>query len=177
MSGNKIRSIYWDANIFIAWLSGENRDPDEMNGIAEQLEMLEKGKLIICTSTITLTEVLRSKLLPHNAELFGLLFKRPSYQLIDVSRKVIATAHDIRDYYSRHKEAASTDLTTPDAIHLASAIEEGCEVFYTFDGKDSRGKSRTLIPLSGPIAGGLHYLIIEKPKVSPNYQPKLPGMK
>jgi len=44
-------------------------------------------------------------------------------------------------------------VTTPDSIHLATAIIWKVECFYTFDGKDKAKKARALLPLNGNVAG------------------------
>lgn len=170
----KQRLVYWDSGIFLAWLSNEPRAREEMDGIAEQIRSIDKGNLLVCTSTITLTEVLRSHLTDAQYNKFRSLFDGQKYQLIDVTRKIAFNAHEIRDYYSKLKDGLGV-VTTPDAIHLATAIsrQPECEYFYTFDGKNRPNKTRALLPLNGALAGGRFYLEVRKPLASKGFQPEL----
>jgi hypothetical protein len=95
--------------------------------------------------------------------------------LVNLDVEVAEKAQNIRDYYSKTKDAISATITQPDAIHLASAISiTNCECFYTFDGKDKRGKSRSLLPLNSTIAGK-YYLKIAKPGYGESFQARIPG--
>lgn len=78
--------------------------------------------------------------------------------------KIAAVAHDLRDYYSNRKaEFGGKTLSTPDAIHLATAIIYRVSEFHTFD-NDGDAKSLGLLPLSGDVGG--NRLIICKPEVT-----------
>jgi predicted nucleic acid-binding protein len=52
------------------------------------------------------------------------LFESRGLELLPVTREVLVRAAELR---------ASSSLRTPDAIHLASAIEAGCGLFVTND--------------------------------------------
>lgn len=175
MSGIK-KLVYWDTGILVALLADEQRDPIEMQGIEEQVQLFDKNELIIYTSTITRIEVLHSQMSNKAVQGFESLLKRPNFQFAAVTNNVARIAHDIRDYYSKLKDEVGETLSTPDAIHLATAIDQKCDVFYTFDEKVRPGKSRSLVPLNGTIANKF-YMKIEKPSPSSRFQPRLPGMK
>jgi predicted nucleic acid-binding protein len=170
MSGEKL--VYWDSGIFIAWLTDEARDPAEMQGIEEQIEAFEKGTLFICTSTLTLAEILPGQLPRKVREIFENLDRNRNFEFVQVTKKIARLAQELRDYYSRSKVGTSTTLAIPDSVYLATAIIQGCEVFYTFDAKERPGKSQALAPLSGTIAGK-YYLKIEKPGPSSDYSPRM----
>ncbi|HEX8165602.1 MAG TPA: PIN domain-containing protein [Beijerinckiaceae bacterium] len=81
---------------------------------------------------------------------------------IGMDGKVASLAHDIRDHYmARAAEFGGKTLSTPDAIHLATAILYRADEFHTFD-NDGSAKSLGLIPLSGNVGG--HRLTICKPQ-------------
>ncbi len=74
-------------------------------------------------------------------------------------------AGEIRDYYQKRKELDDLPtVTTPDAVHLATAILHDVDEMHTFDQNDKPNKRRALIPLSGNVAG--HKLIICKPELA-----------
>jgi len=63
MSGNEVkRVLYWDTCVYLAWLKGEDNGASVNEGIAEAVDENWDGKLLIVTSTITLTEVLEATL-------------------------------------------------------------------------------------------------------------------
>ena len=114
----------------------------------------------IVTSVLTQVEVLQSRLPVGVGHLFLDLMKRLTR--IGTDTKVASLAHDIRDYYMmRATEHGGKTLSTPDAIHLATAILYRVDEFHTFD-DDGDAKSLGLMPLSGNVGG--HRLIICKPQ-------------
>jgi hypothetical protein len=81
---------------------------------------------------------------------------------IGMETKIASVAHDLRDYYSTRKaEFGGKTLSTPDAIHLATAIIYRVTEFHTFD-NDGDAKSLGLLPLSGDVGG--NRLTICKPQ-------------
>jgi predicted nucleic acid-binding protein len=54
----------------------------------------------------------------------AILFNSQQFQLISVSLQTAVRATDLRAKYN---------LRTPDAIHMATALELGCELFLTND--------------------------------------------
>jgi hypothetical protein len=78
-------------------------------------------------------------------------------------------SQQLPDYYQRQRAIDGLPtLTTPDAIHLATAIYYGASEFHTFDERDEPRRRRALLPLSGNVAG--YPLVIIKPPV-PNQTP------
>jgi len=161
MSGDKGR-IYWDTNIFIAWLKDEQRKPGEMDGVREYVEKAMKGEIVLVTSVMTKIEVLRCKMPARAEELFAKLLKRRNVRAQPLDIRVADIANQIRDYYQRQSVVDGLPtVSTPDATHLATAILYEVDEFHTFDEKD-KPDSRGLIPLSGNVAG--YNLIICKPE-------------
>ncbi|MGD0707406.1 MAG: PIN domain-containing protein [Anaerolineaceae bacterium] len=140
--------IYWDSCIFIAHLGNETRqNPSDMYGVNELVSMFDMGQIDLVTSVITITEVLESSMGKSEYEKFRLLFSRKNCHLVEVNRGIAEISHEIRNYYY---QPGTPTLSTPDCLHLATAIWFDCCTFYTFDGES--GKSG-LLTLKAPIAG------------------------
>jgi hypothetical protein len=82
--------------------------------------------------------------------------------MYDVNARIARIAHDIRDFYARRNDGLPT-LTTPDALHLATAIAYECAAFYTLDAKNRPDKNRSLLSLSGGLVAGRYRLEVAKP--------------
>jgi predicted nucleic acid-binding protein len=174
MSGNK-NVVGWDTGIFIAWLTDEKRNANEIIGIEEQIELFNSGQLIITASTLIFTEISANRLLKqHLDKLDKFTQTSRNFVLTDVTKRIAKLAGEIQDYYRHLEDGVDAPILTPDAIHLATAINNQCSHFYTFDEKNRVGKSRGLVPLS-PLIAKRYNLIIEKPFPSPNYQHRMFG--
>jgi predicted nucleic acid-binding protein len=131
-----------------------------MDGVREIIERSKRREVKVVTSVLTSVEVLDSRLPVGLKTLFYGLLKRITRLGMDT--KVAAMAHDIRDHYMvRSAEFGGKTLSTPDAIHLATAILYRVTEFHTFD-NDGSAKSLGLIPLSGNVGG--NRLTICKPQ-------------
>lgn len=159
MAGARRPVLYWDTNIFLAWLKGENNPPEEVGGIREHRELFNRREVGIATSAITIAEVFQSSLSDDARRKLYEMEGRRNFRYVDAGIGVARLAHDIREYYCQLKdEVHPATVSTPDAFHLASAIATpGCSQLYTLDGKKrnklDKDGNRTLIPLSGKIAG------------------------
>ncbi|HJW40518.1 MAG TPA: PIN domain-containing protein [Rhizomicrobium sp.] len=147
---------YWDACLFLAWLKDEARPTGEMDGVREVVERSRKRECRIITSVLTSVEVLSAKMPAGVEHLFTGLMRRVHRQGIDT--KIAQLAHDLRNHYAK---AGGKGLSTPDALHLATAVLYRADEFHTFDA-EGRAKTLGLIPLSGNVAG--HRLTICKPE-------------
>ncbi|MCX7384162.1 MAG: type II toxin-antitoxin system VapC family toxin [Alphaproteobacteria bacterium] len=156
MRGDKI--YYWDTCLFLAWLNDEVRKSGEMDGVREVIERHKHRDVKIMTSSLTQVEVLNSKLPTGLADMFANFMRRINQASLD--NKIAKLAHDIRDHYAIKAKITGKKLTTPDAIHLATAIFYRVDEFHTFD-SDGDSKTLGLLPLSGDVAG--HRLLICKP--------------
>lgn len=159
---------YWDTCIFLAWIKDEQRKSGEMDGVREMIDRVKRRQAKIITSTLTSVEVLQSKLPAGLERVFNDFMKR--IPRISMDSKIAGVAHDIRDYYQQNKnQNGGKLLTSPDAIHLATAILYRVTEFHTFDdGKSGSSKNLGLLGLSGDVGG--HRLTICKP------QAKNPGL-
>lgn len=147
---------YWDACLFLAWLKDEERKAGEMDGVREVIERSKRREVKIMTSVLTSVEVLSAKIPIGMDTLFKGMMKRVNQVSMDI--RVASLAHDIRDHYATN---GGKTVSTPDAIHLATAILYRVDEFHTFDADSSRN-SLGLLQLSGNVAGSK--LIICKPE-------------
>ncbi len=164
---------YWDTCLFLAWIKDEERPSGEMDGVRELIARAKRRDVKIITSVLTMVEVLQSRLPVGMDRLFTDMMKRVSK--IGIDSKVAALAHDIRDYYMRNAAAhGGKTLSTPDAIHLATAILYRADEFHTFDDGGSSSKSIGLLGLSDNVGG--HKLTICKPVAkNPSLDLRRPG--
>ena len=152
----KVPVYYWDSCLFLAWLKDEERKQGEMDGVREVVDRAKRREIIIITSVLTAVEVLSSKIPAGMDTLFKGMMKRVTQIGMDI--RVAGLAHDVRNYYVTQ---GGKTVSTPDAIHLATAILHRVNEFHTFDSDNSRG-SLGLIQLSGEVAG--NKLTICKPE-------------
>ncbi len=151
---------YWDTCLFLAWIKDEQRKTGEMDGVREIIERAKRREVKIVTSVLTKVEVLSGRIPVGMESLFSGLMKRINPLSMDV--KIAQVAHDLRNYYSINREKfGGKILSTPDAIHLATAIIYRVAEFHTFD-NDGDARHLGLLPLSGDVGG--NRLIICKPQ-------------
>ena len=158
--------IYWDTSVFLAWIKDEKRRNNEMDGVNDVANKIHKDHVILLTSTITTAEILESTLTEVAKQRLTDLFKRKNFQQVAADGRVMKLSHEIRDYYQQRKDIDQLPtVTTPDAIHLATAIIYAASEFHTFDENNELRKRRALLPLNGNVAG--YHLIICKPPLPP----------
>lgn len=96
--------------------------------VAPFFEALDRGDLEVVTSTITLLEVLVHPLRESNHEALqnyrDVLINAQGMTLVDVSADIAVMASSLR---------ASYGINTPDAIQIATAIQNGAAAFLTND--------------------------------------------
>jgi predicted nucleic acid-binding protein len=157
--------VYWDSCMYIHWLTGNQPEGlDDNAGLKEQIRRFKAGEVVLCASVVTSVEVLACTLPEDRVrEFLRLREMRDDFSHVAVDPVVADRAHEIRDYYQSLKDHHSgKTLSTPDAIHLATATLHEVDALYTFDKK--RRRFLGLIPLSGNVAGK-YDLRIEKPPV------------
>jgi len=118
-------SVYLDTNAFIYWLEGSPTYADQLRSL---FGCLEGGKIQATTSELALAELLVKPIAEGNAAMEHaceeFLTSRRNLALVPVSRQVLLRAARIR---------ALERVRLPDAIHVATALLSGCEVFLTND--------------------------------------------
>ncbi|MFQ5664390.1 MAG: type II toxin-antitoxin system VapC family toxin [Terriglobia bacterium] len=148
------RKYYWNTDVFLAWLKGEQGRVELVEGIVSEVN---KGVAVIVTSVITRTEVFEGNLDNKMRKNFRLLMGRRDVTEVNVDPAVADLARELRE----HCKARGESLKTPDAQHLATAILHKVDEFHTFDDK--------LLRYNDNIAG--HPIRICKPQAK---QPLLP---
>lgn len=138
-------TFYWDTCIFLAWIQDEERKTGEMDGVREVVDRHRRREVKIITSVLTTVECLQAKLPAGMDTLFHGLMRRVTR--IGMDPKIAGLAHDLRNHYVG---LSAKTLSTPAAIHLATAILYRADEFHTFDTEGS-SKSLGLIPLSGNV--------------------------
>lgn len=117
--------IYLDANILIYAME---TDGDGGMLARRWLMQVDRGRLRAVTSELTITEVLPHPIASGKITLLDgykrLLQSGPNLHVSPVSRAVLERAADVR---------AHLKSETPDAIHVATALIEGCGGFLTND--------------------------------------------
>lgn len=157
----KINTFYWDTCVFLAWIKNETRAPGEMEGVVSCVDAFHRRTANVVTSALTFSEITPAKVPSNALDILDGLLRRKNASVINVDRRIAKLASELRDFYQRDPAKWNNlTLSTPDAIHLATAILYGVDQFHTFDEKDNN-KSLGLLPRDGDIAG--HPLEIKKP--------------
>jgi predicted nucleic acid-binding protein len=118
-------TVYLDANSFI--YSIERIDP--YRGILDTLwQAVSFGQFTVVTSELTLLEVLVKPLRVGDvttATAFRTVLRNsPDVQMLPITQPVLEKAASLR---------ATMNIKTPDAIHAATALLNGCALFVTND--------------------------------------------
>jgi predicted nucleic acid-binding protein len=89
---------------------------------------ITNGDFRACSSVITLTEVLVQPFRQNNqilaADYRDLLFNGANFQLFSLTASIAERAAELRAKYN---------LRTPDALQIATALENGCDAFLCND--------------------------------------------
>ena len=119
------RLVYLDTNIIIYAVEGYETHAARIKFV---LRGMTDGEITAVTSELTVAEVLVKPKRDTNLKLEEayrqFLLPTASFRNSAVSREILEAAADIR---------AHSALKLPDAIHFASAINEGCDSFLTND--------------------------------------------
>ena len=127
---NNIHRIGLDSAPIIYYVE---RNPDFHAVCVPFFQAIDFGSVMASVSTLAITEVLTTPLRHGDSNLAisfqNLLARTQNIDLISVSEEVAEKAASLR---------AVHHLRTPDAIHLASAIMDGCDSFLTNDARLKR---------------------------------------
>ena len=117
-------AIYLDASAII--YSVERIDP-YFTILAPAWRQAEAGQFLMVCSELVIAETLVRPMREGNADLEGAfrsVFAAPEVQLVATTRQIWEDTARLR---------AETGLKTPDALHAATAMREGCSLFITND--------------------------------------------
>ena len=161
-------SEYWDTCLFLAYLQNKPEERELVETVSALLRRAESGNTLIVVSTLVLAEIrpLRPYEPGHDEVIWDLFRTNRQYiKMVSLSPRIADLAATIG---SEHK------ITSPDAVHVATAWYERVDVMLTQDGsRDSeRRRSGGLLAFDGKI--GNPPLRIEAPSRPPNSQMELP---
>jgi predicted nucleic acid-binding protein len=117
--------LYFDACTVIYFV--ERKEADRVAAVSDALYQRFQHSPLICWTDLTRMECRVKPLAEQNSSLlanFELFFARPDTKRFDLPPSVFDRATELR---------ACHRLKTPDALHLAAAIEAGCTEFWTND--------------------------------------------
>jgi predicted nucleic acid-binding protein len=135
-----VSRIYWDTMLFVYWLEGH---PDHAARMSQIHKRMEERRDTLCTSALTLGEVLTGLYKRGALETATRIRERFRPPLVELLPFTPETA----DRYARIR--GNHRVSPADAIHLASAAQTGVDLFLTND----RGLQRLAIPGIQFIAG------------------------
>ena len=122
---SKVRRLYVDSAPLIYYVE-ENATYLEMMRMV--VTIVDETDLVAYSSVLTLAEVLVLPLRQGDQRLVQayqeVLLTGDDYELVVITPEVAVKAAEIRARYG---------LGTPDSVHLATALETGCDAFLTND--------------------------------------------
>jgi len=127
---------YWDAPVFISFLTATQ--PQRVGAFRQMLRNLQMplGNFRVVLSTLVLVEVRPiDSDNPQHERIVSELFDtdRPYLQFYTVSQPIARRARELAAQFKQ--------LTNPDAVHLATALHAGADVFLTYDGaRDNKAR-------------------------------------
>lgn len=154
MATSKAPNYFWDSCCFIAYLNDE-RHAYNIDDLEQYLDEAREGKSTIYTSTLVLAEVRPSFMKSHRAGSFSEFMDDfgGSIVLLDATPNIMQWAGYIRDLPYSKANSNKRQLSTPDAIMLATCVhledDLGVKVdgFHTYDKGKRRGIDGKGIPL------------------------------
>ena len=118
--------ICWDSSVLISWLRGDE-DAGRNRATRAVVQHVESGTSRLVVSTLLYVEVLESRMPAGAIEQFKKFMQnRQTVEIMAVDIRVAERAQAIRNNSSRV-------LSTPDAVHIATAVLSGAKLFHTFD--------------------------------------------
>lgn len=158
MIGKKMPLIYWDSCVYITHLYPDHprqaKNISNLNEIRELMRLSEINELRIVTSTLTMIEVTSCIEDDRLEKQFQAVFNGQYHVRYDVDPRVVAKARELR--FSLHKQDPKIKISTPDAIHIATAMILKAGEFHTFDDGKMDKERCSLLRLNGnPALKGL----------------------
>ena len=160
---------YWDTCLFIAFLQNWSDERNFVDIVAARLRKAEEGENLIVVSTLVLAEIRpRSAYDTPRVEVIRDLFytNRPFIRVVALSPRIADLASLVG--------ADHNALSSPDAVHLATAWSEKVDVLLTNDGKADKERRRSGELLFYDRKIGNPPLAIERPTMPADTQIELP---
>lgn len=156
-------TVYWDSCAFIAHLNQEaNKGVPALRHLKAMLASADDGDLQIVVSTLAIPEVLECRMSTDACKDFEAMMSSAvrGITVLDAGPTIMYKARSLREW-SKSVGDDKKMLSTPDAIHLATAYYASAEKFYTFDGVAPAGMkdvNKKLLPLDGHMEAGMRIL-------------------
>lgn len=121
--------ICWDSCVLIDWITGNN--PDRIKNITPVIEGIESRQYRLVVSTLIYVEVLECTMPDGVIANFENFMKNvEEVEVATVDTHIAKKAQTIRNLCRKNGKK----ISTPDAVHLATAIVSGATSLHTFDG-------------------------------------------
>ena len=134
------KKVYIDTSPFIYFVEGHS---DFSEVIKPLFNLIDQEIFTACTSQFTLTELF---IKPYR-EGFDELIRDYQWLLLE-SEKITLFSLNQETFLNAAQIGGTQGLRTPDAIHIASALENQCEFFITNDKRIRDYKSVRVIQIS-----------------------------
>ena len=160
---------YWDTCLFLAYLQNKTEEKNLVEIVPALLRRAENGEALIVVSTLVVAEIRpRSTYNPDHYEVVRELFytDRSYLKMVALSPYIANLASTIGSNYPQ--------ITSPDAVHVATACSESVDVLLTQDGASDRERRRSGGLLSFDAKIGTPPLKIAVPSRPPDSQLELP---
>ena len=140
-------SEYWDTCLFLTYLQNKSEEQELVEIISALLRRAESGDTLIVVSTLVLAEIrpVRAYEPRHNDVIWDLFHtNRPYLRMVSLSPRLAQEAGTI---------GSGNQLTSPDAVHVATALSKRVDVMYTQDGAADKERRRSgkLLSYDGKI--------------------------
>jgi predicted nucleic acid-binding protein len=120
-----VNRLYLDTAPLIYYVEENQSYIDRMDAL---IDHIEQASIVAVSSVITLTEVLNYPIRLGRSDLEqtyrNILLHNDTFMLMTVTAKIAESSAHLRARYN---------LRTPDALHLATALEASCQTFLTND--------------------------------------------
>lgn len=120
-----LKRLYLETAPLIYYVEEHSAYVEKMEAV---FQFIEENQLEVLSSVITLTEVLQQPIQQNRSDLQkkyrDILLSSEHLTLLPVDTAIAESAALLRARYN---------LRTPDALHLATAVENTCEAFLTND--------------------------------------------
>ncbi len=120
--------ICWDSSVLIEWIKEDN--PNRMQKIESVVTQIDNGHYRLAVSTVIYVEVLEATMPSGAIAKFKQFMKdMAKSEVMAVDIRIAKKAQAIRNISLKN----GRKISTPDAVHLATAIVSQADFFHTFD--------------------------------------------